>query len=306
MNNVLMREAVQKMAKSKFRGHKKLRSKIKTHHPENLVREYIRLADAYMKILNQAVSKHMPEIKKLAEREQLENVRHDDGVTLQNGIRVTFRKIEKGYEKRVASFGLDQKLKNLGKLTRKLSIKEWKKVCKATLGIDILEDYYMGEFYRESLKRWTEENIGLIKTIPQDTLGQMQTIVQDGFKTGKTTTSIVKEIQSTYGVKKRHARLIARDQMAKLNADIAKSQQTDAGVEEYVWSDSGDGRVRSRHHFLNGKTFRWDDPPVVDVKTGRRAHPGEDYQCRCVALPNFNLNTLNIPMQGRKEEVLLM
>ena len=136
----------------------------------------------------------------------------------------------------------------------------------------------------------------LIKTITKDTLSQMENIVQEGFKTGKTTTSIVKEIQSTYGVEKRYARLIARDQMAKLNADLTKTQQQDAGVEEYIWSTSGDGRVRDRHRSLNNKTFRWDDPPVVDTKTGRRCHPGEDYQCRCVSLPKFNFSTLDLPI----------
>ena len=134
----------------------------------------------------------------------------------------------------------------------------------------------------------------LIKTIPSESLGRMRDIVLDGYRNGKTTTNIVKEILREYSMTRRHAQLIARDQIAKLNGEIAKKQQQDAGVEEYEWSDSRDERVRTRHHDLNGKRFRWDDPPVVDERTGRRCHPGGDYQCRCVALPVFDIDTLDL------------
>ena len=113
---------------------------------------------------------------------------------------------------------------------------------------------------------------------------------------GKTTTAIVKQIQRTYSVDRRRAQLLARDQIAKLNGDITQQQQQDAGVVEYVWSTSGDSRVRPSHAALNHKRFRWDDPPVVDEKTGRRCHPGKDYQCRCCALPVFNIKTVDLPV----------
>ena len=112
---------------------------------------------------------------------------------------------------------------------------------------------------------------------------------------GKTTTRIVKEIQKAYGVSKRRAELIARDQIAKLNGQIQRAQQLDAGIQEYIWYTVGDVRVRQRHQELNGKKFNWNDPP--DVGKGRKCHPGEDYQCRCVGRPVFNRNTLTLPME---------
>lgn len=296
MNDVARREAVREVTKPKFRGHEVLKAKAPLLYPDSMVREYQRAANAYMVLLNKIVAKHMPKIKAAANLEKKKAARTDDIQDLGLVIRKAFEDMNIELEQQASSFGLERKLANLANLTRKLTIKEWKKVVKATLGVDILDDYYLGEFYREQLKKWTEENVVLIKTITKDTLSQMENIVQEGFKTGKTTTSIVKEIQSTYGVEKRYARLIARDQMAKLNADLTKTQQQDAGVEEYIWSTSGDGRVRDRHRSLNNKTFRWDDPPVVDTKTGRRCHPGEDYQCRCVSLPKFNFSTLDLPI----------
>ena len=182
-----------------------------------------------------------------------------------------------------------------GNLTKRLSTEDWKREVSRTLGINILDDYYSGEFYREQLKLWADENASLISTLPEEVLGEMQAIVEDGFLNGRSNRDIVKEIQERFNVSRNKARFYAVDQLAKLNASITQQQQTECGVEEYIWSSSKDQRVRERHAQLDGTKHRWDTPPIVDEKTGRRAHPGEDYRCRCVALPVFNIETLNIP-----------
>jgi hypothetical protein len=46
----------------------------------------------------------------------------------------------------------------------------------------------------------------------------------------------------------------------------------------YIWRTRGDPQVRRSHMENNGKVFPWDNPP----ETG---HPGEDYNCRCIAEP---------------------
>ncbi len=74
------------------------------------------------------------------------------------------------------------------------------------------------------------------------------------------------------------AELIARDQTLKLNGAITEIRQKEAGVDSYVWSTSLDERVRPEHASLEGQTFAWSSPPSV-------GHPGEDFQCRCVAVP---------------------
>lgn len=179
-------------------------------------------------------------------------------------------------------------------MNHKLTIAEWKKVVKKTFGINLLDDYYLGDFYQKMLQQWVSENVDLIKTIPQNSLQKMKEIVYEDYMRGCTTTEIVRKIQQQYGTDKRHARLIARDQTAKLNAKINQSQQTDAGVKQYKRSDSRDRRVRESHRKLNGRIFRWDNPPETD--DGRRCHPGEDYQCRCCAIPVFDIDTLNLPV----------
>jgi SPP1 gp7 family putative phage head morphogenesis protein len=89
------------------------------------------------------------------------------------------------------------------------------------------------------------------------------------------------------------AELSARDQTLQLNADMAQQSQAAAGVTHYVWSTSQDSSVREDvkgrgdpdHAHLDGLTFSWDEPPVTCERTGDRNHPGQDFQCRCVAVP---------------------
>ena len=52
-----------------------------------------------------------------------------------------------------------------------------------------------------------------------------------------------------------------------------------AGItDQYVWRTRRDERVRSSHRMNDGRVFLWSDPPATE-------HPGEDYNCRCEAVP---------------------
>jgi len=59
----------------------------------------------------------------------------------------------------------------------------------------------------------------------------------------------------------------------------------EGGFDRYVWTTKKDSKVRPDHARLEGRIISWNDPPVVDLRSGRHAHPGEDYNCRCTAAP---------------------
>lgn len=281
----------------RFKGHDKLHAKYMPQIPKSAEREYARLASDYMKVTKAVLESELPKIKEIYSREYktaVEELQTDSKDDLMLVVNEIFERMQNALSKKSETMGLRKRLENLANLTRKLTVKEWKKAIKATLGIDIREDYYLGDFYKEALERWVEDNVNLISTIPQETLGKMKSIIEEGYVKGKSTARMVKQIQSAYGISKRHASLVARDQVAKLNGNIQRAQQQDAGIEEYKWYTCGDGRVRSSHRRLNGKVFKWSDPPMTDG--GRRCHPGEDYQCRCIARPVFNRN-MNLPLK---------
>lgn len=299
LNDVVQRQALRDAVKKRFKSSSMLKSKVKLHYKENLEREYQRVIDAYYAILLDAIQTTLKDLFVAPAPLQgthggfrLDDFK-SDFISL---IRQAFKRAGQMFHDREQLFGLQEKIDKIARLSKKLSVEDWKRTVSKTLGINILDDYYDGEFYREQLKRWVDDNVNLISTLPDESLSEMQSIVEEGFLGGKSNRDIVKDIQERYKVSRSRARFYAVDQMAKLNASIAKQQQTECGVEEYEWSSSRDARVRERHRELDGTIHRWDDPPVVDERTGRRAHPGEDYRCRCVAIPIFKLETLDIPV----------
>ena len=87
-----------------------------------------------------------------------------------------------------------------------------------------------------------------------------------------------RKLEERGDISESRAELVARDQTLKLNGAITQIRQENAGIDAYTWSTSLDERVREEHVALEGQTFSWASPPAV-------GHPGEDYQCRCVAIP---------------------
>jgi len=308
VNEKVRKKVLREELKKRNGGKGTVTAKYAPKYPDTVEREYMRLTNAYMSIERQILLSHIPELKRIiaegtkgfnmdSSKENDQRRKKARFETLDNTlvrIKILFDTIRRELDAAFGLFHLAGALNKIAALEHKLSIREWKKVVSKTLGIDLLEDYYSGDFYKDMIEKWVSDNVDLIKTVPHKSLEQMKEIVYSGYMNGQSTTNIVKEIQRQYGMDKRHARLIARDQTAKLNAAITKKQQKDAGVNRYEWSDSNDNRVRSSHHRLNGHIFSWDEPPETDK--GRRCHPGEDYQCRCCALPVFDIDNLDIPM----------
>lgn len=153
---------------------------------------------------------------------------------------------------------------------------------RASLGIEVIAP----TGWRAAVQRaFIDQNVDLIRSLSDDALDQARAVIQNGVSTGARVESIRDELEQRLGVAESRAALIARDQTLKLYGEESEARQTAVGIEGYTWNTSHDERVRPRHKDLDGTVQKWSDPPVVDVKTGRRAHPGMDYQCRCIAIP---------------------
>lgn len=137
---------------------------------------------------------------------------------------------------------------------------------------------------REILRVWARNGTDLIKTVGQELVAGLDEHVVEWARSGASTRSLAEVVMERLGVAERHAQFIARDQIAKLNSALTESTQQAAGVTRYRWRSSNDQRTRPMHLALDGSVQSWGDPPVTS-KDGARNHPGEDYQCRCVAIP---------------------
>lgn len=129
---------------------------------------------------------------------------------------------------------------------------------------------------------WRRDNVGLITNMLAEQLDRVAELLNRYDNTNPF--DLADQLQSEFSFTRARAELIARDQTLKLNGDITQDAHRQAGIEEYIWSTSKDSSVRDRHEDLEGTRQRWDDPPVINDR-GETGHPGDDYQCRCVAVP---------------------
>lgn len=154
-------------------------------------------------------------------------------------------------------------------------------------GIDVFGD---STKLQDILSASIEENVQLIKTIPGQYLNQVQTAVMSNMRSGLRPSSIVKQLSEQYGITKKRATVIARDQTSKANGMLSKQRQQDTGFEYFKWVDSDDSRVRTRHEKIAnadvgyGKgIYKWNNPPKNEK--GQQIIPGSEINCRCVSVP---------------------
>lgn len=122
----------------------------------------------------------------------------------------------------------------------------------------------------------------LITRIPEKYLGEVQTRVMSAITTGSGLDKLVPYLTKRYQGDVRHAKLTALDQVRKASENVNAARLQALGSEEYVWMHTGGERYpRKLHQRYNGRVFRYDDPPVIDERTGERGKPGDAINCRC-------------------------
>lgn len=155
---------------------------------------------------------------------------------------------------------------------------QWNKIAEATIGVNAIKSTNKTD---EAIRAWSFENSLLIKTIPEQLLSQVATVTANGMRQGLSIRDLQKEITQRFNVADSRAEVIARTEVGKLNSQLTKTRMEAAGVTKYRWQASMDERTRPEHAARNGRIYEWSKPPSG-------GHPGEDFQCRCVAIPVFD------------------
>jgi SPP1 gp7 family putative phage head morphogenesis protein len=145
-------------------------------------------------------------------------------------------------------------------------------------------DVYREEPWLVDLQtNWVAQNVGLIKSIPTQSLEKVQVIVRQGLMQGTAPSEIARQIQELTGVTNRRATLIARDQTGKANAALSEHRMTDIGITEYFWETAHDERVRPAHVESQGDLLNFESGNPKN----NNLNPGQPIQCRCWARPKF-------------------
>lgn len=142
------------------------------------------------------------------------------------------------------------------------------------------------EFSAAIGKRWRRQQVGLIKSLGEEAKDRFTGLLREATQKQTRVETIKGLLEEQTGINKRRARLIARDQVLSLNAKLNEDRQKRVGITEYVWRTVGDGSVRSHHSHLNGKRFKYADPPKGGgTGASDRGNPGTGIGCRCQAIP---------------------
>lgn len=151
---------------------------------------------------------------------------------------------------------------------------------KTNVGNPILDNIY---------KASVAENVSLIKSIPQQYIDKVQGAVMRSITTGNGLSDLIPALAQYEGQTHRRAELIALDQTRKAYSSINKGRMQAIGIKKFMWHHSGGGaHPREDHVEMDGEIFSFDDPPVIDQRTGERGIPGQAVNCRCVASPIFD------------------
>ena len=138
---------------------------------------------------------------------------------------------------------------------------------------------------RDALAASLDENVGLIRSIPQQYLQQVEGIVSRAFANGQGLDVMVKRLQALYPKARGRAALIARDQANKANAVIVRARQMELGITEAMWIHSNGGKTPRPSHVKAGaerRRYKIAEGCLID---GEYIQPGELINCRCVSRP---------------------
>ena len=186
------------------------------------------------------------------------------------------------------------------------------------LGIDI--GAIVDEAMKDQLDVMMMESASYIKTIPDYLVGKVAQRVLQHYKGEPMpeNRTLRQQIREEFKVSDGRAKVLARDQTAKMNTSISAIRQTNLGIDTYIWKTVEDERVVGRpggkypkitklhrnHWMMQGLLCKWDDPTVYSDDKGKtwkkrlqqmpQNHPGVDIMCRCRAAPYIDIEKLKV------------
>lgn len=159
--------------------------------------------------------------------------------------------------------------------------KSWQRLT-SQMGVQLKQEIASaptGPVMRELLQRQVE----LITSLPLAAAQRVHVLATESLHTGTRAAELAQKILETGDVTQSRATLIARTETSRAATVLTQTRAQHIGSEYFVWRTVGDSDVRPTHKALNGRTFRWDDPPECDP--GHFALPGSIWNCRCYPEP---------------------
>lgn len=171
-----------------------------------------------------------------------------------------------------------EQISNLIRLEGQRHTKAWMAAAKRAFGID-LASVVKEEDLEGYLEAASLRNASLVRGMSDDMLKRIAVETTSALIAGEGVGKLQARLKKQLDLTDNRARLIARDQTSKLNADLNRIRHEQAGITDYIWRTSQDERVRPRHRDLEGKQYKYGEPTGAE----EGLPPGQPIQCRCIA-----------------------
>jgi SPP1 gp7 family putative phage head morphogenesis protein len=199
-------------------------------------------------------------------------------------LRATMRKMGSRWQKKFDQ-GADRLAKWFADKTKDYSDRTLRQILKdAGFTVELKMTAAVNDAYQAIIG----ENINLIKSIASRNLTQVETMVMQSVQHGRDLGTLADSLKQEFGVTRRRAALIARDQNNKATASITKTRQQQLGITQAKWRHSSGGKhPRPSHLNANGDVYDVAKGMYLD---GKWVWPGTEINCRCTSasvIPGF-------------------
>lgn len=138
-----------------------------------------------------------------------------------------------------------------------------------------------GNVTKDVLSAIVNENVMLIRSIGEQYLNDVEGLVMRSVTRGGDLKTLAENLSNRYGITKRRAMFIARDQNQKATQSLAMANAKEAGLTKGKWIHvPGRKSSRESHKRMNGKTFDL-DKGLYDSEVKQWVKPGELPGCNC-------------------------
>jgi len=225
--------------------------------------------------------------------------------------------IKKMYQLQFEGFADQMAADWVGKVNR-YNREKTMETLRQALGIDV--GSIITEDMKDDLYVMMYEAATYIKTIPSEMILRVSDRVLQHYKgiPMPENRTLARQIKEEFKVTDGRAKVLARDQTAKMNCSISAIRQNAVGIDKYIWETSMDRRVvgtpgglykkisnlHKNHYKMEGLLCRWDDPTVYSKDKGKtwikreadmpKNHPGDDIMCRCRPAPYIDIEELKV------------
>lgn len=145
----------------------------------------------------------------------------------------------------------------------------------------------LGEILQASI----QENVALIKSIPQKYLSGVEGAVMRSITIGNGLQDLVPYLANAKGVTLRRARFIAADQTKKVFENITTARMKTLGLQRFEWLHVASNHPRRTHLAMAGNIYNIDEG-AYDSDVERNVMPGELPGCRCKKIPILEIGTV--------------